>query len=58
MGRQRNIPQIKEQEKSSENKLNKMDARNITHIEFKTMDIKMLKKLSEYFNSLKNIWKP
>ena len=53
MKRQRNSLQIKEQEKSPEKELNKMEANNLPDTEFKTMVIRMLKKLSEDFNSIK-----
>ena len=46
MGRKRNIIQMKTtttQEKSPGKKLNKMEASNVSDIEFKTMIIKVLK---------------
>ncbi|KAF6104159.1 hypothetical protein HJG60_011177 [Phyllostomus discolor] len=53
MERQRNMPQIKKQEKSPEKELNEMKASALPDIEFKTVVIKVLKELSENFNSLK-----
>ena len=44
------MPQIKEQEKSPEEELNKIKAINLPDTEFKTM--RMLKQLSENFNSI------
>ena len=46
MGRQRNISQKEEQEKSLAKGLNKMEASNLPHIEFKKIVVtRMLKKL-------------
>ena len=45
MGRQKNMPQMKEQEESSEKELNEMEATKIPNSEFKTIVIRMLKKL-------------
>ena len=50
MGKQRNMPQIKEQEKSPETELNEMEVIKLPHRQFKTMVIRMLNKLSENFN--------
>ena len=50
MGKQRNMPQIKEQEKSPEKELNEMEVIKLPHRQFKTMVIRMLNKLSENFN--------
>ena len=47
MGRQRNSPQVKEQEFSPEDKLKEVDASNLSDIEFKVVIIKM-------FNSIKS----
>ena len=46
------MPQMKEQEKSPEKELNEMEASNLPNTEFKTLVIKMLKKLSNNFNSI------
>ena len=53
MGRQRNMSQMEEQEKSLEKDLNEMEASKLPDAEFKTMDISMLDELSENFNSIK-----
>ena len=57
MRRQRNVAQIKEQITTpggkKQKKLNKMEVSNLSDAEFKTLVIKMLKELSEYFNSKK-----
>ena len=50
MGKQRNMPQIKEQEKSPEKELNIIKTSNLPDTEVKTMVIRMLNKLSENFN--------
>ena len=53
MGKHRNMPQMKEQEKSPEKELNEMEASNLSYIEFKNkMVIRMLKELSENYNSI------
>ena len=53
MQRQRNMSQMKEQEKYPERELNKMETRKLPDTEFKTMVIRMLKELNENFNSMK-----
>ena len=53
MVRQRNMLQMKGQEKSPEKELNEMEASNLSDIEFKVMIIRMLKELSENYNSMK-----
>ena len=55
MRRQRNMAQIKEQIKNPEKKLNKMEISNLSDTQFKTMVIRMLKKLSEDLKSIKKI---
>ena len=55
MRKQRKMAQMKEQNKTPENKLNKMEISNISDARFKTLVIRMLKKLSEDLNSLKKI---
>ena len=55
MRRQRNMATIKEQNKTSEKKLNKMEKSNLSDAELKTLVIKMLKELSEDINSIKKI---
>ena len=53
--RQRNTAQIKEQKKTPEKKLNKMEISNLSDAELKTLIIRMLKGLSEDFISIKKI---
>ena len=60
MKRQRNMAQMKEQIKTPEKQLNKMEINNLPDAEFKSykdirMVIRMLKELSEDLNSLKKI---
>ena len=47
------MAQTKEQIKTPENQLGKMEIGNLSDAEFKTLVIKMLKKLSENLNSIK-----
>ena len=47
------MTQMKEQTKTPE-ELNKMEISNLSDAEFKTQVIRMLKELSEDFNSIKN----
>ena len=54
MRRQRNMAQMKEQIKTPEKELNKMDMNNLLDVEFKTLFIRMLKELSEDLSSIKN----
>ena len=42
MGRQRNKPQVKEQQNSPEEELNEMEASNLSNVQFKIMIIRML----------------
>ena len=53
MQRQRTRSQIKEQKESPKKELNKMEASKLPDIEFKTKVMRMLKELSENFNSMK-----
>ena len=55
MRRQGNMPQMKEQVKTPEKELNKMEIRNLLHAEFKTLVLWMLKELSEDVKSIKKI---
>ena len=55
MRRQRNMAQMKRQIKTPEKELNKMEISNLSDAESKTLFIKMLKELSEDFNSVKKI---
>ena len=53
MKRQRNMALLKEQDKTPEKELNKMEISNLSDAEFKTWVIMMIKELSGYFNSIK-----
>ena len=53
MMRLRNMAQMKEQIKTLEKELNKMEISNLSDAEFKTLVIRMLKELSEDLNSIK-----
>ena len=57
MRRQRNMAQMKEQIKTPEKELNKMDISNLSDEELKTLVIRMLKELSEDLGSIKKIQK-
>ena len=45
---------MKEQNKTPEKELNKMNISNLSDVEFKILVIRMLKELTGYFNSIKN----
>ena len=47
------MAQIKTQNKTPEKELNKMEISNLSDAEFKTLVIRMLKEITEYFNSIK-----
>ena len=49
------MAQMKEQIKTPEKELNKMEISNLSDAEFKTLVIRMLKELSECLNSIKKI---
>ena len=51
---QRTMVQIKEQSKTPEKEVNKMEISNPADAKFKTLVIRMLKELSEDLNSIKN----
>ena len=55
MRRQRNMAQRKEQIKTPEKELNKMEISNLSDAEFKTLFIRMLRELSEDLNSIKKL---
>ena len=58
MRRQRNVSQMKQQNKTPEKELNKMETSNLLDAEFKTLVTRMLSDLSENFNKeLENIKK-
>ena len=52
---QRSMTQVKEQIKTPEKELNKMEQSNLSDAEFKTLVIRMLKEHSEDLNSIKKI---
>ena len=54
MRRKRNMAQMKEQIKTPEKELNEMEISNLSDVEFKTLVIRMLKKLSEDLSSIKS----
>ena len=49
------MAQMKEQIKTPEKELNKMEISSLSHTEFKTPVIRMIKELSEDFSSIKKI---
>ena len=53
MRRQRNRAQMKEQNKTPEKELNKIETSNLLDEEFKTMIIRMLSEFNENFNNIK-----
>ena len=55
MRRQRNMAQMKEQIKTPEKELNKMEISHLSDTEFKTLVIRMLKELSEDLSSIKKM---
>ena len=55
MRRQRNMAQMKEQNKTPEKELNKMEISNLSNAELKTLVVRMLKELSEDHKSIKKI---
>ena len=55
MRRQRNMAQMKEQTKTPEKELNKMEISNLSDAEFKPLFIKMLEELSEDLSSIKKV---
>ena len=53
MGRQRNIPQKKKQEKSPEKELNEMEASILSDAEFKVMVIRILNSMKKDLETIK-----
>ena len=53
MRRQRNVAQMKEQNKIPGKELNKMEISNLSDAEFKTLLLRMLKELIGHFNIIK-----
>ena len=52
MGKQRNNPQTKGKDESSERMLNEIEANQLSDIQFKTMVIRKLNELSENYQKL------
>ena len=50
MRKQRNRAQMKEQKKTPEEDVNKMEISNLSDADFKTLVIRMIKELTGYFN--------
>ena len=55
MRRQRNMAEMKEQIKTPEKELNKMEISNLSDAEFKTLVIRIIKELSEDLDNIKKI---
>ena len=55
MRRQRNMAQMKEQIKTLEKELNKMEISNLSDAEFKTLVMRMFEELSEDLSSITKI---
>ena len=55
MKRQRDMAQMKQQNKTPEKELNKMKIINLSEAEFTTLVLRMLQELSEDLKSIKNI---
>ena len=55
MRKQRNMAQMKDQIKTPEKELNEMEISNLSDAGFKTLVIRMIKKLSEDLSSIKKI---
>ena len=53
MVRQRNMAHMKEQNKISEKELNKVERANLSDAKFKTLVIRMLRKLTEYGKNIR-----
>ena len=53
MRRQRNMSELKEQNKTPEKELHEMEISNLSDAEFKTLVIRMLKELIGYFKNIK-----
>ena len=53
MGRQRNMAQMKEQNRMVEKELSETELANLPDAEFKTLVTRMLKELTEYGNDIK-----
>ena len=53
MRRQRNMAQVKEQNKTPEKELNEMEITDLSDSEFKTLSVRMLRELIGYSNNIK-----
>ena len=53
MRRQRNMAQMKEQNRTTEKELSNGEIAKLSDTEFKTLVIRMLKELTEYSNNIK-----
>ena len=53
MRKQRNVAQMKEQDKTPEKVLSKMEIANLSDAEFKTLVIRMLRELIQYSKSVR-----
>ena len=53
MRRQRNMAQMKKQNKTPEKELNEIETGNLSDVEFKTLVSRMLKELTEYCSNIK-----
>ena len=49
------MAQMKEQNKTPEKELNKIEINNLSDTDFKTLFFRMLQELTGYFNSIKKI---
>ena len=49
------MTQMKEQNKTPEKELNKIEISNLSDAEFKTLVVRMLKELTGYFNGIKRL---
>ena len=55
MRRQENMAQMKEQMKTPQKELNKMEISNLSNAKFKTLVIRMVREVTEDLNSIKKI---
>ena len=52
MGRQRNIPNMKEKEETSERMLNEKDASQLSHTDFKELIVRKFNELTENYQKI------
>ena len=55
MRRQRNMAQLKEQNKTPEKELNEMEITSLSDAEFKTLVLRMLKELNKDLSSIRKV---